>query len=491
VPDDRPTAVLVDPRADRDREPEPGHDLTVGDLLRRVYQVFYSKTVGLLLILALTVLALAGVLIGQAPAGTYDDEAARAAFVERAAGTFGGWAGVLDALGLFRVFSSPLLLVVVALLALSIVACTTHRVPLLWRRYRHPRTRAGAAFFDRARHRADLPADLPADRAAAVVRDRLRARRHRVLVDPGDPRALYADQYAWGGVGTVAAHISFLMILGAFVLSAHAGIDDALTIPVGGDPVEVGHGTGLRVAAKSFAARYDDDGRPLDYVSHLVVEDADGGSAAQDVRVNQPLRHGGVRFHQATFGVAADVRVTGPGGEVLHAGSVPLVWTSQDGTAAVGSVPLPGLGADLEVFAPASGATGADLAAGQAAFRLVRTSDSAVTAAATAEQGEPVALGDVTAVFEREREYTGIAVRRDPGAVWMWIGSALLIGGSTVTFACRHRRVWIRVEEGPGRVRLASSDERDAASERWFAGLAQDLEAALDRAATDEGRTAP
>jgi cytochrome c biogenesis protein len=357
---------------------------------------------------------------------------------------------------------------------------------VLWRRYRHPRTRAGSGFFDRARHRATLPASLPPGRAATVVRDRLRARQLRVLAHPGDPSALYADRFGWGGLGTVAAHVSFLVILGAFVLSAHAGIDDAVTVPVGGDPVDVGHGTGLRVSASSFAARYDDAGRPLDYVSSLRVEDAEGGIAEQEVRVNQPLRHGGVRFHQATFGIAADVRVTGPGGEVLHAGAVPLLWTSQDGTAAVGSVALLALGVDIEVFAPASGVTGGDLAAGQAAFRVVRSADAAVTAAVTAEQGEPVALGDLTAVFEREREYTGIAVRRDPGAPLMWIGSALLIGGSTVTFACRHRRVWIRVEEDARRVRLGSSDERDAPAERWFADLAHDLEAALDRAATDE-----
>jgi cytochrome c biogenesis protein len=467
------------PRRTAPPEAEPGRELSIGELFARIYQLFYSKTVGLLLILAMAVLVLLGVVIGQAPPGVHEDEASRAAFVEQAAQTYGGWAGVLDVLGLFRVFTSPAFVVVVVLLGLSIVACTTHRIPTLWRRYRHPRTHVGARFFDRARYRATVETAAPAEQTLAAVHARLRASRYRVRADPDDPHALYADRHAWGGVGTVVAHAGFLLVMLAFALSSSGGIDDSLPVPVGGDPVEVGHGTGLRVSARSFDARYDESGRPLDYVSRLVVEDSDGGAQERDVRVNQPLRHEGVRFHQAGFGVAADVRVAGPDGEPWYAGSVPLGWTSQDGTLAVGAVPLPGHGVEVEVFVPASGASGAELAAGQAAFRLIPEGRTEATASVTVEQGTPGALDDLTVLFEREREYTGISVRQDPGAPWMWTGSIFLIVGMTVTFACRHRRVWLRVEGAPTRVRLASSDKQDPATERKLQELAHDLASAL------------
>lgn len=468
---------------------EPAPEATVGDLFCRVYQFFYSKTVGLFLILATTVLVLIGVLVGQAPAGTYDDPAAREQFLAQAQDKYGGWSGVLDTVGLFRVFSSPMLLVVIALLSLSIVACTAHRVPVLWRRYRHPRIRVADRFFDRARYRADLVTPLSADRVTEVVRERLRVGRYRVLVDPDDPRSLYADRFAWGGIGTVAAHISFIMIIAAFVISGSTGIDDTLSVPVGGQPVEVGHGTGMTVAATSFEAAYDDSGRPLDYVSHLVLTDADGRTVEQDVRVNQPLRAGSVRFHQATFGVAADVELASADGTVVFAGSVPLLWTSTDGTASVGVVELPEHGVEIEVLTPASGVTGGELAAGQAAFRVFDAESSELVATGVAEQGVATEVGAWSATFDRERKYTGISVRQDPGAIWMWIGSALLVIGMTVTFTCRHRRVWLRVTDEDGcRVRLGSSDKQDLGFERTFTALTQDLQTALDaEPATTEG----
>ncbi|MCL2455626.1 MAG: cytochrome c biogenesis protein ResB [Micrococcales bacterium] len=448
-------------------------EVTVGDLFRRAYQLFYSKIFGLWVILVVTVLMLCGVLIGQASAGTWADPASREGFLSDARTRFGGFTPVLEALGLFRVFTSPLFYVAITLLALSIMACTVHRTPVLWRAWREPRLHPSDRFFDNARLRGSVTIDADEATTRQNLEKTLRSRGFRVIPDPRDERGLYADRFAWGGFGTVVAHTSFLIIIGAFVLSSSSGIDEMLSVPVGGEPVEVGHGTGLTVEATSFVATYNDEGRPLDYVSHLIVRDEAGTEVAQDTRVNAPLVWGGVRLHQNSFGIAADVRVQDASGGLLYAASVPLLWRSDDGSTMIGRFYLSGHDAEVLVATAASGAgRSASMEAGEASFVLYVGDAASASDGVTVAQGTPAPLGDLTVVFEREREYTGILVRHDPGAVWMWVGSVLLVVGMTITFACRHRRVWIRVcGSSPARVRFASNDKKDLVFERRLAEL--------------------
>ncbi|MDR1512835.1 MAG: cytochrome c biogenesis protein, partial [Propionibacteriaceae bacterium] len=88
--------------ASRDRgagEADAGTDVSPLEFFRSIYRFFYSKTVGLVVILAFTVLALIGAVLTQAPQGTYADPAAKAQFLEQMAEKYGGWATPLNALG--------------------------------------------------------------------------------------------------------------------------------------------------------------------------------------------------------------------------------------------------------------------------------------------------------------------------------------------------------------------------------------------------------
>ncbi|MDR1513889.1 MAG: cytochrome c biogenesis protein ResB [Propionibacteriaceae bacterium] len=535
------------------------------EFFRSIYRFFYSKTVGLVVILAFTVLALIGALLTQAPQGTYADPAAKAQFLEQVSEKYGGWATPLNALGLFHVFSSIGFLVLSGFLAASVLACTAHRLPQLWERFRHPKTHATARFYAQARYRAEVPTSDTPDETLAVVEEHLRHCGYRVLTwtppvpptppkgvrlqdsaieagnltplgggggddedagadadgrDGGRPtppkgvrlqdsaietrnltplggrgghaggdgdggdrgrdaaagRQVYADKFAWGGFGTAVAHASFLVILAAFVISSLTGVNEVKSLPVGGDPVAVGHGTDLSVQATSFQATYTDDGRPLDYVSRLVVTRAGATAGEQDVRVNEPLRVAGYKFHQASYGLAADVAASGPDG-TLFDGMVPLQWTTTDGTAVVGAFDLAGPGLTVEVILPASGSADSGLAPGQAAFRIYRTGSEESLAMQAVDPGQPFTVGDYTFTFLRERQTTGILIRHDPGAPWMWVGSILLVVGMCVTFGFRHRRYWIRVEGDA--VQIASSDKEDGAFRRRFDELATDVERLL------------
>ncbi|MFT3944986.1 MAG: cytochrome c biogenesis protein ResB [Ancrocorticia sp.] len=458
------------------------NDVAVVELFHWIYRFFYSKTIGLILILLMAFFAVVGSVIMQAGPGVYDDPAQLESFLAAAKENFGGWVPILNALGFFHVFSSVGFYVVVAMLGLSITACTTHRIPELWQRVHRPRVHVVPKFFDKARYRGSAPTTLGREESLEVVRGVLKRHRFRVLVDDKDPEhSFYADRYSWSGVGTVIAHISFIIILLAFVISSTWGIEEDIAAPIGRE-VEVGHGTGLTLVATSFKDSYTEEGRPSDYVSQLELRRGDAVVATQEVRVNNPLEYEGFRYHQSSFGIAADVTVRDASGQAVFEGSIPMRWKSQEGANAVGLFELPELKYEVVVVTAASGRTDSSVPAGAALFELyplgTETGEPIDTRLAT--QGQPVQLAEYSFTFDRERQYTGIRMRNDPGTPWMWVGSTLLVVGMCITFMFPYRRMWIRVDdaagEEAGRVRCGSVARLDTSYQRLFENIVAEID---------------
>ena len=272
-----------------DEYDEEAPQIGIGDFFGAIYRFFHNKKVGLVLILAMGVLSLLGILIDQADSTVRADADMYDSWLEQARTKYGGWTSVLDTIGFFHMFSSPLYLAVLVLLALSIIACTVHRIPVLWRNAVHLKTRVTEGFYARARTRSRAVTPLSVDEAHDRVRSMLSKARFRVVTDPERPDQLYADRFRFAPFGTVLAHAAFIIILVGFTLTGAAGFhDENVTIPLEGR-VDVGHGTGLQAELISFEDSYYDDGFPKDYVSDLAVYRGDQQVARQSVRVNHPL----------------------------------------------------------------------------------------------------------------------------------------------------------------------------------------------------------
>ena len=119
---------------------DPGRDVAVSPkaLLLGVYRLLHNKRTGLLLILAMAVLTLVGVLFEQAPTDLRDDPARYAQWLDSVRPRYGGWTTPLSMIGAFGIFSSLGFKIVTTALAASVLACTTHRAPLLWRQATRP-----------------------------------------------------------------------------------------------------------------------------------------------------------------------------------------------------------------------------------------------------------------------------------------------------------------------------------------------------------------
>ncbi len=450
-------------------------DVTPSRFLHGIYAFFYNKAVGLVLILITGVLSLIGVLVPQLPAGIADNPEQEQQWLDSVQQVTGGWTPVLEAVGFFKMFSSIPFLVVLALLALSIIACTCHRIPVLWQAARNPHTRVTARFFDHARLRTRFGTTTPAAEAFATILADARRHRMRVIVDDRGPgHNAYLDRHAWAPFGTVFAHAAFVVIMVGFVVSSYTGFrDDQFTLTIG-YPKAVGHGTTLVAEAKGFQDSYYADGSPSDYVADILLRDGDQEVARQEVRVNSPLSYQGVMFHQAYFGVAAVLTVTDATGGVVLDGGIPLEWSSQDKTLNYGHVTLPD-GRELYVAGSASGQVGTGIEPGQVRVEVHSPDQQTPIVGKVIDMNVPTEVDSYTVTFQREQQFTGMIVRRDPGTGIVWTGFGLLVLGTCVTMFLRHQRMWVRVMEEGGLtvVRMGSPDQRDSAFTSFFTDMVE------------------
>ncbi|MDP4013991.1 MAG: cytochrome c biogenesis protein ResB [Candidatus Nanopelagicales bacterium] len=451
------------------------------DVFEKLFRFFISMKTGLALILGLGILTLAGTLIRQAPAELAEDPGLYADWLDSTREIFGGWTPIIDRLGLFAVFSSLVFKLIAMLLVTSIIACSVNRAPRLWKHATHARTRKSDSYFAHAPLRASAQVDVPPDDGLARVRKVLKRRHYRVLDGPSgaNTRNLYAERFRWGPFGTIIAHLSFVLILIGVFLTATTGFkEEQLAVPVG-STIDVGHDTGLSVLARSFSDSYYPDGSPADYASQLVLYEDGVAVQEQTVRVNEPMRYSGVSFYQSFFGLAAAMSVRDSSGRVLFNEGVPLAWGTDDGVHNVGEFALPDQGLRVFVVVPASGEVDPNIRPGQVQLEIYRDDGESPLALKVLSQGKPAVIDGIEYTFERPRQFTGLIVTQDPGAVFVWIGSFFLVVGIFMVFFFPHRRIWLRVGESRtgSTVEMAASQRRDLAFQAQFKSLARDIEA--------------
>lgn len=461
------------PEVDDHRE---NGDLSVVELLHRLYALFYNKRFGLLIILAMAFLTLLGVLFTQAPDGVMGDPELRAQWLDSVRGKYRGWTDILAALGVFNVFSGVVFIVVTVLLALSITACTTHRFPLLRAQATKPHLHVRDSFFDHARVSASTTVPMDVNEASGALKEALHKQRYRTISD-ADGIPLYADRNRFAPFGTVVAHVAFVVILAGVLVTSMFGfrVDD-LSVPVG-SKVEVGHDTGLAVEARSFQDSYNPDGSPADYVSQLVLWHDGVPVKEQTVRVNAPLDWEGWTINQASFGIAGEIKVTNAAGAVVLDKAIPLHFQTSDRQYSYGKAEMPEQNLLVYVITPASGQVVDDIRAGEAQIEVYETTGEKPVYTSVLRPGQPQQGANLTWEFVRERQYTGLMMSKDPGAPIVWLGAALLAIGTCWTMFLRHHRLWFRLVPGQDgtTIKVGSPDRHDISFTRGVQNMVAGL----------------
>ncbi len=460
------------------------HQIAAGieGLLERLWRLLTSMRFSLVLILILAGLTVVGTVIGQAQADTLANADARAEFLATASKQwYGSFVGILDPLQLFGVFRSPWFLSTAALLVASIIACSTQRAGGLWKTATKPNVAVGPAFFEHAPYRETLAFK----QAPAEVADQLRSvlRRHHfraVVVDDGALH-VYADRNRWAPLGSLAGHLSLVVILLGALVGTVFGFRNSGFMIAEGSTEAVPTMAGTTIQLLSFKDAYDPvTGAPTDYASDVVVNRNGQEVARQVVRVNDPLHFDGLTFYQSFFGTAVVMKAADGQGKTLFDDGVPLGYGTQDGHSA-GSFTVPGANLTV-VLVGTTGTTDALVKPGQVRVELYDATTGNPVTQQSIDLGTATAVGGVTFTFEKETKFTGLSVAKDPGAPLVWLGSFLLVAGFALVFSFPHRRIWGRIAARPNggaALSLASIGRNDTAQENEFTALVTDIRQAF------------
>jgi len=386
---------------------------------------------------------------------------------------------LFERLGFFAVFSSWWLTGLLVLLTISIVVCTLDRAPGLWREVAPVRVVQPDLYYAPTLPGRAVIAD---GLAAAEVRAALRAARFRVReeIDAGH-RYLYGDRNRWAKLATLATHAGLVGFLLAAAATGRLGFEKGLLLPAGqAIPLDAIGTEGLiNVKALAFEAPRDAAGRFLDFVTTLAVYRDGREVARKDIRVNDPLAAEGYTFHQNFFGPAAELTIRDGGGRLLWSGPVPLDEVNAGRPYGRFSIPGREIGLELLLDRGADGQAPLLVLLG---YRPVGTNpdgspayDSAFVGGLEPGRSYATPAGDLEISLDRIGAFTGIIVKRDPGAPVAWASFVLLAVGLSLTFYFPRRRVWARLDERSGELRLVGRADREVAWERELARLVDDL----------------
>jgi cytochrome c biogenesis protein len=474
-------------------------------VLEKIWHTLTSMKFAIIVLLGIAFLAMLGALIIQAPAGVTGDVTAKADWIDSikpkiipgvellqslpVVGAlvptikYAAVAGLLDQLQLFEVFSSIWFRILIAALSISLIACTVQRIPGLWKTAMHPHVTVAPGFFDHAPQHETFVTR----RTSAETFDDLSGvfKKHHYRVASADEGTvhIYADKHRWTGFASLAAHVALLVILLGVIIGGLYGYRDGNFILAEGQALPVPTMDGTTIKLESFKdSYYADTGAPSDYASDVVVYKGDQEIARHTIRVNDPLRLGEVSFYQSFYGPAAVLKVTGADDKVLVDEGVPLAWTLNEDGRRVGSITLPDAGMVAWVMAT-TGAADDTVQPGQVRIELYKTDEQGTAVGAQViDQGKPTELGGLTFTFQRETQFTGLSVAKDPGELFVWLGAAILVAGFALVFMLPYRRMWARITprpEGGSTVAMASAGRKDVTQGTEFADVIVDVRAAL------------
>lgn len=320
-------------------------------------------------------------------------------------------------LGLHDVFSAPYFIVLMAALCLNLLLCSVIRVVKL--RGAGKRLQAAAAAMERK------PA--PADQLHAYF-----ARRGYRKTKQGSV-TLYS-KYAVGFYGSFLTHLALIVLLVVGAATVYgADVQDRTVMP--GQTLTLEDGTTLTVNAFQIE---DETGR-LDYASRIVMKDGKGNESPQTVvRVNEPLRFGGYKVYQQTYGTAGAVTVVNAhsGGSDTLSLTEPVFLTLDGRNGVYYNALYPGYtqaeDGGVTLITSTSGAY-------HDPVYDLRVVSGGQTAPVLAFPGETVTIGDVSFTMEAPVSYPGLRIKYLSGAILgaLYASFAFIVAALYVCFFMR------------------------------------------------------
>jgi len=405
------------------------------------------------------------------------------------------WAyNLMDRINLFDMYHSWWFLLLLCLFTLNLTCCTIDRLPRVIRTVRKPKLVLDDAMgkslslTERWKSKGDVPHRAEEYKVALA----------RVFVAPKVTEAdgevhLYAEKGVSSRFGAYATHAGIVIVFIGAILGNIFGFKSYVNIPDGKEASHLDARGGKQHIDLPFAVRNNrfwletyPSGQPKKYASDLSVMENGREVLRKTITVNDPLVYKGVWFYQSGYGqeggATAQVAVSRQDGTPVGNFSLaPNEPVRIDGYGVVRGVnyeqDFQGKGPALQVIIEKPGRPASDLWILQGRPDLDRGRNDSLV----------FSFGGLTA-----KMYTGLQVAKDPGVNVVWLGCLLLTAGMMVSFFVSHRRIWIRLAEGPhGKVEVTaagSANRNRPAFEKTFASILAEVR--KDPSDTDKENTA-
>lgn len=406
--------------------------------------------------------------------------------------------GFVDRWYSWDVFGSAIFAATLALLAIAIAVCTINRVPGIWQTISEPRIRTSPGYLQAADTSAAFETGSSPQDVAASFEAILSRQRFRVLTQQiGQDIHVYADKNRYAKLGTFPFHLALILLLVGGIVGAQFGFrEQEFVVPLG-ETRDVGHGTGLSVELQGFSESYTPGGFGESYEADIVILENGEPVKTDRISPNHPTSYNSATFYQSSLGYGATMAITSSDGVPLYNGTVDLGIFTYAGNpdAPAGFVTVPGANVRMTVVGPDIEPTAApeldtlQLLNGQMYVILDKIGGTALDRQAfVIDQGQPVQLGDMTIVFEREIQWSLLQVAYNPGIPIFIIASVFLVGGLIVTFYLPLRRIRGIISPKPGgegsQLMAVPLAKRDWSGKRDFRTTVEKLEADLGVPAT-------
>ncbi len=421
------------------------------DFIDKIWGVFISLRLVVILLLVLSVLSVVGTIIEQNKPPQEYYHLFRPETVE-----------LLAKLGFLDMYHSWWFTSCLALLALNIIACTMERYPLIMKGMKKPNAvldeKLEAGLKDPAKVRYSLPLETVEERLTAIAGKAFSA--GPVVTETESGRHFFYEKGKYTRLSFFLTHLSILIIFGGAIIGSIFGFKGYVNINEGEriSAVQARQGQNedlnFSLQCNSFNVDYYENGAPKDYRSDLSVIRNGKEVIRKTIRVNDPLSYEGITFYQSSFGSIPETvtfEIRGKDGGSL--GNV---------VAPVGKqVDIPRSGMKIEVVdyrehfhmqdgSEAGTVVGVNLYSPGAAPEGVWIFEA---------YPEMNRHGEYSFVIKgvKLRKYTGLQVNKDPGVWMVWTGSLLLVAGIMMAFFMSHKKFWIRMEKDrKGRVEVTA-----------------------------------
>ncbi|MEW6720952.1 MAG: cytochrome c biogenesis protein ResB [Thermodesulfobacteriota bacterium] len=362
------------------------------------------------------------------------------------------WAfNLMNRLNVFDMYHSWWFLFLLCLFAVNLTCCTIDRLPRTIRTVRNPKRTLDEAAEKSLGRVERWKSKGEVAQWAETYREALgRAFSAPEVTEEGGAVHLYAEKGVSSRFGAYATHAGIVIIFVGAIIGNIFGFKSYLSLSDGAEGSHIDIRGGKVHMDLPFSVRNNrfwmetyPNGQPKEYSSDLSVIENGREVMRKTITVNDPLVYKGIWFYQSGYGEAgagARVAVQRPDGTPV--GNYLLGANEPVGIEGYGTVRgvnyeenLLGKGPALQVVIEKPGQAPAEVWLLQNAPEQERLRNDSLR----------FFFGGLT-----PRMYTGLQVAKDPGVNVVWLGCLLLTAGMMLSFFVSHRRIWVRLSEGPG-----------------------------------------